>query len=364
MSSRLDPTDQLKLVLAQGTERDEEGSRALGDMISHQRAKRLANEHLRAAGASFVATQATRHSQFGVWVIGYRHAAGPDVMLDGGGLVVTDDGEVHDLSSAPGALDNLLMELGRWPGTTLGDVFEREGESLMLLADIDPEEAAGLAAWAASRMPWPRVLGEETSKPYFNVLMQFLAKERARREVYPAHRDVYAAFHLTPYEAVRVVILGQDPYPNPGQANGLCFSVPRGIPKPRSLANIHAAMQRDGFTPPEHGDLAAWATQGVFLLNTALTVRRNEPNSHAKAWAEFTDAVIMALNAREEPVVFVLWGRKAQKKKRLIDTTVHDVVESPHPAARGQAQIQFRESMTFSTVNRMLDGDPIDWSIP
>jgi len=335
--------------------------------MSHQHAKRLANEYLRAEGSSLVASHATRDSRYGVWILDSRDPAEPDVMLYGGGLVVTDDGDVHSLSSVPSALDELMMDLGRWPGTPLDNVFEREGEGLALLADIDPEEAAGLAAWAAARMPWPDVLGQETSKPYFDDLVRFVTRERAMRQVYPAPRDVFAAFRFTPYCEVRVVILGQDPYPNPGQANGLCFSVPKGAPKPRSLVNIHAAMRFDGLIPPDHGDLAGWAEQGVFLLNTALTVPQGRAGDHVSAWKPFTDAVIRLVSDRDgPPVVFVLWGVEAQKKKRLIDRNRHAVIEAPHPAARREAQVRFRESRTFSKAHRRLlefYKQPIEWSI-
>jgi uracil-DNA glycosylase len=245
-------------------------------------------------------------------------------------------------------------------------VYAREGESLALLSDQDPAEAAGLAAWAASRRPWPDILGDETSEPYFRDLLQFVDMERTRYEVYPKSADVFAAFHLTPYDNVKVVILGQDPYPQPGEANGLSFSVPRDGSPPKSLRNIFAAMRHDQIAAPEHGDLTAWAQQGVLLLNTALTVRRADPGSHAKEWRAFTDAVIPLLSAREDPLVFVLWGRAAQRKKRLIDTDRHGVIEAPHPAARGVAQVRFREARTFSAVDRTLRAfgrAPVNWTI-
>lgn len=247
------------------------------------------------------------------------------------------------------------------------DVWSHEGESLALLADKDPEEAEGLAALAASRLPWPGVLGEELAKPYFRELMRFVDHERLTGAVYPSTGDLFAAFHLTPYEKVKVVILGQDPYHQPGQANGLCFSVPRDVLKlPPSLRNIQVAMAKDGFTAPPHGDLTAWARQGVLLLNTALTVRDSEANSHAKQWREFTDAVITKLSDRQRPVVFVLWGKSAQRKRDLIDADRHEVVTAPHPAARGNFQTEFREAGTFTEVNRRLEAlemAPIEWAI-
>jgi uracil-DNA glycosylase len=339
---------------------------ALGSVISHQQAMRLANEHLRAEDSPWVANHATRDSRYGVWIVSYRDPAEPDVMLDGGGLVVTDEGDVHNLSSVPESLEDVMMDLSHGHDATHGSMFEREGQSRASLEAPDPEEAAGLAAWKAS-MPWPDVLGVETSKPYFDDLMRFLAQERAKHQVYPAPRDVFAAFDLTSHRDVRVVILGQDPYPNPGQANGLCFSVPRDVRMPRSLVNIHAAMRFDELIPPDHGDLSGWATQGVFLLNTALTVPRSGAGDHVSAWRPFTDAVIRLVSDRDgSRIVFLLWGAEAQKKKRLIDTDRHAVIEAPHPSARGEAQVRFRESQIFSRANQMLrefDSEPIEWSI-
>ena len=333
--------------------------------ITHEQAKQLATEHLRSNCSDSVAIHAIRER--GVWVVSYGNPDRPDEVLDGGGLVVTDDGGVHNLSSAPGALDDLLMSLDlvRSP---VDAAFEREGESLELLADIDPEEAAGLAAWAASRRPWPGVLDEEMNQPYFDDLLRFVVAERRKHEVYPPHGDMFEAFRLTPYQEVRVVILGQDPYPNPGQAMGLAFSVPTNVrPLPTSLVNIHKAMRQDGFIPPDHGDLTDWATQGVLLLNTALTVPKNDAGGHTKQWKPFTDEVIRIVSDRDgPPIVFVLWGAEAQKKKRLIDSTRHALIEAPHPAARRDAQVRFRESQTFSTANRKLlefGGTPIEWSI-
>ncbi len=336
-------------------------------MTSHQEAKRRAAAYLRAEGSPLAVSSAIRDRRFGVWVIGYRDPYRPDEMLDGGGLVVTDAGDVHVLGSAPGSLDNLMLALGRPPTVYVDDVYAREGEGLALLADLDRDEAEGLVARAAARRPWPGVLGEEMDKPYFRALLQFVDRERAKHEVYPEPHDMFEAFHLTDYEQLKVIILGQDPYPQPGRANGLCFSVPHGVSKPTSLRNIHSAMRHDGITPPEHGDLTAWAQQGVLLLNTALTVRLADPGSHAKEWREFTDAVIRLLNAREESLVFVLWGQAAQRKGLLVDADRHAVIQAPHPAARGAAQARFRESQTFSKVNRRLrewGQEPIKWAIP
>ena len=336
-------------------------------MISAQAAKEQANAHLRAEGSHLVASNASRDKRNGVWVVGYRDPDHPDETLIGGALVVTDEGAVHGIGSTPDAVDLLMESLGRNPFGIADDVWSRESESLALLADQDPEEAAGLAALAASRRPWPDVLGEELAKPYYREIMRFVDRERRTGAVYPLSGDLFAAFHLTPYEKVKVVILGQDPYHQPGQANGLCFSVPRDVLRlPPSLRNIHAAMARDGFTPPPHGDLTDWARQGVLLLNTALSVRRSKANSHAKQWREFTDAVITKLSDRQRPAVFVLWGKSAQRKRDLIDEDRHEVVTAPHPAARGRFQAEFREAGTFTEVNRRLEAlkvEPIGWAI-
>lgn len=222
-----------------------------GDIvISAQAAKKQANAHLRTDGSHLVAVHASKDKKHGVWVVGYSDPDHPDEMLIGGAMVVTDEGEVHTIGSTPDAVDLLMQSLGRSPFELADDVWSAENDTLTRLTDEDPEEAAALAALAASRLPWPDVLGEELQKPYFRELMRFVERERLRGAVYPSPVDLFAAFHLTPFEKVKVVVLGQDPYHQPGQANGLCFSVPRDVPRlPPSLRNIHAAMVRDGFTP-------------------------------------------------------------------------------------------------------------------
>lgn len=341
---------------------------------SHVQAKRVANLHLAAEGATLVAKRATRNRRYGVWLVGYVDPTAPDQLLEGGALVVTDAGMVHDVGSAPGSLDDLMLALGLWPGADPADVFDPEdvpasdtdAESLVLLAGDDAEEAVELAAWSGARQPWPGVLDAERAEPYFGDLMRFVKGERARLagEVYPAESDVFAAFHLTPFEKVKVVVLGQDPYPNPGQAMGLSFSVPTGVRLPTSLRNIHKAMREENLEPPAHGDLTGWARQGVLLLNTALTVPAGGAGKHLAAWRPFTDAVIRLLNEREQPVVFVLWGAKAQRvlRRNLVDA--ERSVVAPHPAARGAAQTRFREAETFKQVNDLLRGfdvEPVEW---
>jgi uracil-DNA glycosylase len=338
-----------------------------GIVISASAAKKKANAHLHAEGSRLVALHASRNNKHGVWVVDYRDPDHPDEMLIGGALVVTDEGDVHGIGSTPDAVEVLMESLGRSSFGMADDVWSREGEGLALLADEDFDEAAGLAALAALRRPWPCTLDEELSKPYFKELMRFLDRERRTASIYPPPGDLFAAFHLTPYEEVKVVILGQDPYHQPGQANGLSFSVPQDVLKlPPSLRSIHASMAQDGFTPPRHGDLTAWAQRGVLLLNTALTVRDSEANAHAKQWREFTDAVITKLSNRQRPVIFVLWGKAAQRKRHLIDETRHEVVIAPHPAARGRFQTAFREAGTFAEVNRRLEAleiAPVEWTL-
>lgn len=207
---------------------------------------------------------------------------------------------------------------------------------------------------------WAQVLADELPEPYWADLRRFVALERAEHEVYPGPDQVFAAFALTPFKKVRVVILGQDPYPNPKDATGLAFAVRPGHPLPRSLANIHLALQAEGITPPE--DLIEWANQGVLLLNTALTVPAGRAGGHLTLWRPFTKQVIQALNGREDPFVWVLWGRKAQLWGKLIDPDT--VVTAPHPAARGSHRTEFLNAKTFSLVNEKLGQDPITWGKP
>ena len=214
---------------------------------------------------------------------------------------------------------------------------------------------------------WNPVLRGELAKPYWAELQTFVRAERERHEVFPPHEQVFAALHLTPYAATRVVILGQDPYHGPGQAHGLCFSVPDRIEKPPSLVNICRELQTDlGIPPPRHGNLERWARQGVLLLNTTLTVRRGAAASHQrKGWETFTDEVIGAVNGKPHPVVFILWGSHARRKKQLVDTARHTIIESAHPSPLS-AHNGFFGSRPFSRANAALEGaglPPIDWRL-
>lgn len=212
---------------------------------------------------------------------------------------------------------------------------------------------------------WAQRLAPEFSAPYFNALKTFLVHERATQTVFPRGRDILRAFQLTPFEEVRVVILGQDPYHGPGQAHGLCFSVPQGIPAPPSLQNIIKEIQRDiGPFTPQGGDLSHWAEQGVLLLNATLTVRSGEAASHqGHGWERFTDAAISALSRERTGLVFLLWGRHAQAKEALIDTDRHYVLKAPHPSPLS-AHRGFLGCGHFSAANEILaaqGGTPIDW---
>lgn len=211
------------------------------------------------------------------------------------------------------------------------------------------------------------MLRAQLEQPYWAELQQFVAEERARGPVYPAPDEVFAALHLTPYETVKVLILGQDPYHGAGQAHGLCFSVRKGVRPPPSLENIFTELRDDlGIDPPGHGCLDAWARQGVLLLNATLTVRARAAASHqGKGWERFTDAVIEAVNAKPERVVFILWGASARKKRALVDTSRHVVIESAHPSPLS-ARNGFFGSRPFSRANAALveaGRNPVDWRL-
>jgi uracil-DNA glycosylase len=215
---------------------------------------------------------------------------------------------------------------------------------------------------------WRPVLVAETEKPYWKPLQQFVREERSKYKVFPPDKDVFAALHLTPYEKVSVLILGQDPYHDDGQAQGLCFSVQPGVAIPPSLVNIYKELQTDlGCRIPNNGNLIPWAEQGVLLLNAVLTVRAHQANSHAgKGWENFTDAIIRAVSAKPDRVVFVLWGAYARKKKVLIDAARHVVIESAHPSPLS-ASSGFFGSRPFSKINTALreaGKAEIDWQIP
>lgn len=215
---------------------------------------------------------------------------------------------------------------------------------------------------------WNPLLRGEFDEPYWLELQSFVAAERAAGPVHPPPGDVFAALHLTAHADVKVVILGQDPYHGPAQAHGLAFSVRPPVPPPPSLANIFKELASDlGIEPAAHGSLISWATQGVLLLNATLTVRERSAGSHQKkGWEIFTDQVLRAVNEKAEPVVFLLWGSSARAKKKLIDTSRHVIVESPHPSPLS-AHRGFFGSRPFSRANDALVAagrTPIDWELP
>lgn len=214
---------------------------------------------------------------------------------------------------------------------------------------------------------WSHVLAKECEQPYVQELKAFLDEERKEHVIFPPESDLFSAFQYTPYHQVRVLLLGQDPYHNEGQAHGLSFSVRPDVPHPPSLRNMFKELKADvGVEPPTSGYLVPWAKQGVLMLNAVLTVRAHQPNSHQnKGWERFTDAVIQKVNEKPERVVFVLWGNNARKKKKWIDTDRHVIVESAHPSPLS-AKRGFFGSRPFSTINQALReaGQPeIDWRI-
>ena len=213
---------------------------------------------------------------------------------------------------------------------------------------------------------WKTVLEEEFSKPYFEELVDFVKQEYANTTVYPEGKNIFRAFERCPYDQVKVVILGQDPYHGPGQANGLCFSVSEGVRNPPSLQNIFKEMADDLHVPiPESGNLDRWADQGVLLLNATLTVRARQAGSHQKkGWETFTDAVVKKLSDDKEQLVFLLWGRYAQNKGSMIDREKHHVLTAAHPSPFS-AHSGFFGSKPFSQTNQYLQQvgrEPIHWT--
>lgn len=214
---------------------------------------------------------------------------------------------------------------------------------------------------------WDEVLSDLFQSENYKKIREFLKEEYSTYTIYPTMYDIFNAFKMTPYKSIKAVILGQDPYHEPNQAHGLCFSVKDGCVPPPSLINIFKEMKSDlGLEPPKNGDLTKWAERGVLLLNTTLTVRRGAANSHSKCgWTAFTDEVIKKISAREKPVVFILWGGNARAKKPLIDTERHFIVESAHPSPLS-CYNGFFGSKPFSKTNGFLERvgeEPIDWNL-
>lgn len=214
---------------------------------------------------------------------------------------------------------------------------------------------------------WDIMLQDEFDRPYFKRLENFLTEERARYEIYPPQEDVFNALRYSSFQDTKVVILGQDPYHEPGQAHGLCFSVNKGVTIPPSLVNIYKEIENDlGIKMPGHGYLADWAKQGVLLLNTVLTVRRGQANSHkGKGWEIFTDRIVEILNQRQKPMVFILWGANAKSKTELITNKEHMVITGAHPSPLS-AWKGFFGGRYFSKAGRYLEmtgQEPVDWGI-
>jgi uracil-DNA glycosylase len=215
---------------------------------------------------------------------------------------------------------------------------------------------------------WKEILKDEFDKTYFQHVVAFLKAEKASGKIiYPPGSLIFNSFKQTPFSDVKVVIIGQDPYHNPGQAHGLSFSVPDGIAKPPSLLNIFKELKNDlGIPIPENGNLTKWASQGVLLLNASLTVRQNEPGSHAQiGWLQFTDQVIKKISDKKEGIVFLLWGKFAQEKQALIDETKHFVLKAAHPSPLS-ANNGFFGCQHFSKANELLIKQhkiPVDWKI-
>lgn len=215
---------------------------------------------------------------------------------------------------------------------------------------------------------WGQYLKEEMAQPYYRKLRQFLIGEYSTKQVYPDMYSIFNALHYTSYADTKVLILGQDPYHEPGQAHGLSFSVQPNVPPPPSLVNIFNELETDlGCTVPNNGCLEPWARQGVLLLNTVLTVQAHRANSHRdKGWEIFTDKIISLLNQRDKPVAFILWGSPARRKKAMITNPQHFIVESPHPSPLS-AYRGFFGSRPFSKVNKFLESvgeEPINWQLP
>lgn len=213
---------------------------------------------------------------------------------------------------------------------------------------------------------WQQILQDEFDKEYFQNLQKYLEEERKAHTIFPPEEDVFNALKYTPYEKVKVFLLGQDPYHDDNQAHGLCFSVQPGIKPPPSLKNIYRELKSDlGCEIPEHGYLVKWAEQGILMLNAVLTVRAHKANSHKnQGWEQFTDAIISAVNEKTDPVVFLLWGGYAQKKIKLIDESKHIIIKSAHPSPLSVKK--FYGSRPFSKVNEALEKvgkDPIDWQL-
>ena len=215
---------------------------------------------------------------------------------------------------------------------------------------------------------WLEVLSSEFNQPYFLAIKRKLVEDKSRGTVFPPGNEIFAAFNRTPFDKVKVIIIGQDPYHGLQQANGLCFSVSDGIPHPPSLVNIFKELESDlNYPYPKSGDLKPWADQGVLLLNAALTVRKGEDNSHSKiGWEQFTDKVIYALSSKKNHLIFLLWGGFAKRKGKIIDRSKHHILESGHPSPLSANKGHWFNNKHFSKTNQLLvmqGKEPINWQL-
>ncbi|TNM39447.1 uracil-DNA glycosylase [Nocardioides albidus] len=312
--------------------------------MSLTEAVRRANDHLRSKGINCVVTEdkALANPAQDLWILGYRDPDRPDEILCGGGLIVRASGEIGAASSLPDGPE------------LIGTVPPPDDEEDWML----PER-------------WEEVLDDWMRSPRRTELMEFVDRAYATGTVYPPREKMLRAFELTSYDDVRVVIVGQDPYPGAGHADGLAFSTPQSRKLPSSLRKIFDVLEQDlDVTPTQGSVLEPWARQGVLLLNTVLTLdaeAETRSNSHRKrGWEDFTDAVIRALDKRKERVVFLLWGEPAKKKATLVTNPQHVVIPDAHPAARSTALQQFGSSQPFKQANEALAaaGLPtVEWGV-
>lgn len=214
---------------------------------------------------------------------------------------------------------------------------------------------------------WSSHLADQIAQPYYSELQQFVSQEQLSQTIYPPEEKIFTALRLTPYNKVKVLLLGQDPYVLKGQAHGLCFSIEdkKFKPLPPSLLNVYKELESDvGLVPPNHGNLEAWARQGVLMLNAVLTVREKTPNSHKdRGWEFFTNAIIRKVNEKQSRVVFMLWGSFAQKKASLIDTSRHTILRAPHPSPKSKGFLGSRPFSKANTALRDAALSEIDWRI-
>lgn len=327
----LEGPDAASAAAATGRKRRLQRQRHEAAMLTREQAVAKADAHLQAEGSSLVADfdSALPNPKQHLWIVSYIDPRHPEEQLDGGGLVVPTNGDVYTISSGGSPEEMLGVEFPETPDTLL------------------PEG-------------WYEQLSHVYEEPWWDELMTFVGTDRIHHQVYPAPSDTFAALEFTPHADVRVVILGQDPYHGAGQADGLAFSVGYDAPLKPAGRRIRQLLCRDlgvHMTDlPPHGNLAGWARQGVLMLNTALTVRAGDPagREHSRRWQPFTDAVIRAVNAKADRVVFMLWGNKAHNKERLITGEHHVVIKTAHPTHRPGVSVPFLDTHPFTEANVAL----------